>query len=91
MHWDHDTAVAAGLPGVVCHGMLTSAWATQLATTLRPGPVPLRSARFRFPGPVLPAETVHVAADSRDRDRINVTVTALGADEPAVNAALELA
>ena len=49
IHWDHDAAVAAGLPGVVCHGLLQVAWMLQPFTAA--GPV--NGGRFRFRRPLL--------------------------------------
>jgi acyl dehydratase len=60
IHWDHDAAVAAGLPGVIAHGLLQAAWALVAASRLRPGDSPFRSARFRFRNPLLPATPVSV-------------------------------
>jgi acyl dehydratase len=63
IHWDHEAAVAAGLPGVVAHGLLQAAWAFAAAARSRPGDSPLRSARVRFRKPLLPAVPVAVAVD----------------------------
>ena len=67
LHWDHDTAVAAGLPGVVVHGLLQSAWILQAT-----GPV--SAARFRFRAPLLPGVGVGVIVDG-DADRPQARVT----------------
>lgn len=67
IHWDHDTAVAAGLPGVVVHGLLQSAWILQAT-----GPV--TTARFRFRAPLLPAVAVGVVVDAAaDRHQARLT------------------
>jgi acyl dehydratase len=65
LHWDHATAVAAGLPGVVVHGLLQSAWILQAT-----GPV--SSARLRFRAPLLPGVGVGVIVDA-DRSQARVT------------------
>jgi acyl dehydratase len=57
IHWDHAAAVAAGLPGVVVHGLLQSAWLTQGVE--RTGAIPA-SARFRYRAPLRPAVPVTV-------------------------------
>jgi acyl dehydratase len=49
IHWDHAAAVAAGLPGVVVHGLLQSAWAVEGAIQLGLDPV---AARFRYKRPL---------------------------------------
>jgi acyl dehydratase len=56
IHWDHDSAVAAGLPGIVCHGLLLAAWC--LGAVEAPS-----AARVRFRSPVLAGEacTLEVA------------------------------
>lgn len=66
IHWDHDAAVAAGLPGVVAHGLLQAAWAFTAVSRLRSGNVPLRTARVRFRNPLLPAVPATVAVDEAD-------------------------
>jgi acyl dehydratase len=65
LHWDHDTAVAAGLPGVVVHGLLQTAWILQAT-----GPV--AAAKFRYRAPLLPATVVGVAVDG-ERSQARVT------------------
>lgn len=60
IHWDHDSAVGAGLPGVVVHGLACAAWISQGVTRLVGGDAPLRRARFRFRQPLRPAVTAAV-------------------------------
>ncbi|MFQ5967867.1 MAG: MaoC/PaaZ C-terminal domain-containing protein [Acidimicrobiia bacterium] len=55
IHWDHQSAVRAGLPGVICHGLLMAAWVIQGATRTVTGSVPLAACRIRFRAPLLPA------------------------------------
>ncbi len=67
LHWDHDTAVAAGLPGVVVHGLLQTAWILQAAGVVS-------SARFRYRSPLLPGDSVGVVVeDDETRRRARVT------------------
>ncbi|MDP9144733.1 MAG: MaoC family dehydratase N-terminal domain-containing protein [Actinomycetota bacterium] len=63
IHWDHEAAVSAGLPGVVAHGLLQAAWALAAGSKLRSGNAPLRAARVRFRNPLLPAVPVVVSVD----------------------------
>ena len=49
IHWDHAAAVAAGLPGVVVHGLLQSAWVVEAAVQLGLDPA---TARFRYKRPL---------------------------------------
>jgi acyl dehydratase len=57
IHWDHDAAVGAGLPGVVVHGLLQSAWLCQAVE--RHG-AQLGQARFRYRSPLRPGVGVRV-------------------------------
>jgi acyl dehydratase len=57
IHWDHVAAVGAGLPGVVVHGLMQSAWMCQAAE--RHG-APVGSARFRYRAPLRPGARTHV-------------------------------
>jgi acyl dehydratase len=88
IHWDHGAAVAAGLPGVVTHGLLQAAWALGAASKLRPGERPLRSARIRFRNPLLPATPVSVRVEETGDEAVVAVV-----DEEAeyVSARIELA
>ena len=74
VHWDHDSAVAAGLPGVVCHGLLQAAWAFRAATTLAPGDRPLSAARVRFRNPLLPGIPVSIGLE-RLGSTVNVALS----------------
>ncbi len=77
IHWDHDAAVAAGLPGVVCHGLLQVAWMLQPFTVA--GRV--AGARFRFRRPLLAGAQAYLTgtADGKvqlfDDDGVLVTGT----------------
>ena len=87
IHWDHDAAVAAGLPGVVVHGLLQAAWALGAATRLRPGERPLRSARVRFRNPLPPAVPVKVGVEESGESAI---VAVEGGGVEYVHARIEL-
>lgn len=87
IHWDHDAAVSAGLPGVVAHGLLQAAWALVAASGLRLGDAPLRSARVRFRNTLLPATPVSVSIEETD----DTAVVAVVDDEVEyVSARIEL-
>jgi acyl dehydratase len=66
LHWDHDTAVAAGLPGVVVHGLLQTSWIMQAIGDVA-------AARFRYRAPLLPGVSVGVVVDDDERPRARVT------------------
>ncbi len=61
IHWDHGAATAAGLPGVVCHGLLLAAWMLQSASRLRSGELPLAEAKVRFKSPVVAAAACEIS------------------------------
>jgi hydroxyacyl-ACP dehydratase HTD2-like protein with hotdog domain len=66
IHWDHDAAVAAGLSGVVVHGLLQAAWVLVEASRHRGGNAPLASARVRFRNSMPAAVPVSVSFDESD-------------------------
>ena len=70
VHWDHKSAVEAGLPGVVTHGLLQASWAFMAAADLVEGDRPLAAARVRFRAPLLPATPVSVELE---RDGVDVS------------------
>jgi acyl dehydratase len=87
IHWDHEAAVTAGLPGVVAHGLLQAAWAFAAASRLRPGDAPFRSARVRFRNPLPPATPVSVRVEEEGD---NAVVAVADADVEYVSARIEL-
>jgi acyl dehydratase len=54
IHWDHASAVAAGLPGVIVHGLLMAAWMGRAAARYAQSPAPLASMALRFRRPLRP-------------------------------------
>jgi acyl dehydratase len=87
IHWDHGAAVAAGLPGVIAHGLLQASWVFVAASSLRPGTNPLRSARVRFRNPLLPATPVSVEVEE---DGDTAVVAVADPDTEYVSARIEL-
>jgi acyl dehydratase len=87
IHWDHGAAVAAGLPGVVAHGLLQAAWTLSAASRLRPGDAPLRSAKVRFRNPLPPATPVTVGVEESGGSAI---VAVAGDGVEYVNTRVEL-
>jgi acyl dehydratase len=63
IHWDHAAAVGAGLPGVVVHGLMQSAWLCQAVE--RHG-AELGKARFRYRSPLRPGVTVRAEGSRTD-------------------------
>ena len=63
VHWDHGAAVSAGLPGVVVHGLLQSAWICQAAGRPVAGSHPIANAKFRYRAPLRPAVAAEVTGE----------------------------
>lgn len=76
IHWDHAAAVAAGLPGVVVHGLLQSAWILQAASRHSPSPRPVTDARFRYRAPLLPATITRVTGVHLGDGRLDLRLEA---------------
>jgi len=68
-HWDHESAVGAGMPGVVVHGLLMYAWAMQ-AVTMHGS---VTSAKVRFRNALFPAEQGTVTTDVKG-DQLKVVL-----------------
>jgi len=62
LHWDHESAVAAGLPGVVVHGLLMVSWLAQHASAFAEGPAPTAAIKVRFKSALRPASSAHLEA-----------------------------
>ena len=87
IHWDHDAAVAAGVSGVVVHGLLQAAWAFSAASRLRSSDCPLRSAKVRFRNPLPPAIPVSISVEPSGGGA-TVTITDVGTE--FISARIEL-
>ena len=66
IHWDHEAAVSAGLPGVIVHGLLMAAWMARSATRYSASPRPLASMTLRFRRPLRPGEPATVVGSVSD-------------------------
>ncbi len=87
IHWDHQSAVEAGLSGVVVHGLACAAWMCQGVTRLIPGEAPLRWARFRFRRPLRPGASAQVRGKRTERDRFSTRLESGG--EVLITASME--
>lgn len=76
IHWDHDAAVAAGLSGVVVHGLLQSAWLTIATAGLASGSHPFVGGKFRYRAPLRPAVEALISTDDRGGGRIDAALQA---------------
>lgn len=63
IHWDHSSAVAAGLPTIVVHGLLQAAWLLSAGSALSDQPAPFTEARFRFRSPMTAGSEGSVSGD----------------------------
>lgn len=79
LHWDHEAAVAAGLPGVVVHGLLMAAWLSQAAARHATGAHPLAEMRLRFRKPLRPALQARVEGSVADDGSLKLAVSTEGA------------
>jgi len=55
IHWDHDSARAAGLSGTIVHGLLMAAWMANAVCRFTTSSDPIRSLEVRFRNPLRPA------------------------------------
>lgn len=62
LHWDHESARAAGLEGVVVHGLLMLSWLAQQAGAFSTGPAPVATVKVRFRSALRPAEAARIEA-----------------------------
>lgn len=63
IHFDHETAVRAGFPGVLVHGLLMGAWLVQFAAAHVPSPDGVESAKLRFRNALRPAVAARVEGE----------------------------
>jgi acyl dehydratase len=80
IHFDHDAAVAAGLSGIVVHGLLMGAWLLDAAASWAAGDRPLERAKIRFRAPLFAAEPATFAGAVRESGA-GVDLRLAGADE----------
>ena len=73
IHLDDAFALAAGLPGVIVHGMLQMGIAATVASEAAGGPEHLRRLFVRFAGMVEPGDTVTFKAEPAGDGRLGVT------------------
>jgi acyl dehydratase len=81
LHWDHESARAAGLGGVVVHGLLMLSWLAQQASACGTGPAPVAKIKARFRSALRPAEA----------SRVEATVKAIATDGREADIGLRLA
>ena len=65
LHWDHGTAVDAGLPGTVVHGLLMYAWMMQEVAVACDG-ASIAAAKVRFRSALHPGQQATIAVEPRE-------------------------
>jgi len=88
IHWDHQAAVAAGLPGIIAHGLLMAAWVAQAAGRVVAGPLPLRDLRLRFRKPLRPGAQAEIDSDVKAADALTCVIRSRGSDLVTADATL---
>lgn len=88
IHWDHQAAVKAGLPGIIAHGLLMAAWVVQAAGRVSDDPVPLRHLRLRFREPLRPAAQAVVEVETKRPDVLTCVIRSNGVDLVTADATL---
>jgi acyl dehydratase len=96
LHWDHDAARAAGLDGVVVHGLLMHAWLAQYAASLTPNEAPVATIKTRFRNALRPAVAAtlsgavrEIAADGRSAE-IALALSSAGSDIVTATATIRI-
>ena len=95
IHWSDRIAAAAGLPGVIAHGMLTMALVGRLLTEWIGDPGGIVEYGVRFARPVVVPDddagvvltVTGVVTEIRDDGRVGVELTALVGDEKVLTQA----
>lgn len=72
-HWDHDFAVASGLPGTVVHGLLMYAWLMQAAQQTAGGR-DVSTAKVRFRSALHPAQQAAITSEAKG-DAVALTLS----------------
>ncbi|HEY5652216.1 MAG TPA: MaoC family dehydratase [Acidimicrobiia bacterium] len=88
IHWDHQAAREAGLPGTIVHGLLMTAWMARAAARFSPGLHPLVEMRARFRSPLRPGRGAAVGGSvlSVDDDAAEIDLVLASGDDRIVTA-----
>lgn len=74
IHYDKDFAIAQGLPGVIIHGALKSAWIAQVATDWMGAEGKLQRFSVRYRDMDVPGDTLTITATVVEKDDAAGTV-----------------
>ena len=88
IHWDHEAAVAAGLPGIIVHGLLMAAWVVQATGRVTDGPMPLGHLRLRFRKALRPAAQAEVEVEVKGANDLTCIIRSNEVDLVTADATL---
>ena len=74
IHYDKDFAVAQGLPGVIIHGALKSAWIAQVVTDWMGSDGSLQSFSVRYRAMDVPGDNLTCTATVVEKDEAHRTI-----------------
>ncbi|MDH3730376.1 MAG: MaoC/PaaZ C-terminal domain-containing protein [Acidimicrobiia bacterium] len=90
IHWDHESAAAVGLGGVVAHGLLAAAWLAQAAARYSPRTDPLASIDIRFRHPLRPGAAATVTGTARELSPLRFDLSLMVGGDALVTATAEV-
>ena len=86
IHWDHASAVAAGLGGVIAHGLLTASWVSQAAARFSSSARPVVGLDVRFKSPLRPAVPAIVTGSVKSVAPLTLDLEVSSGDDTMVTA-----
>ena len=81
IHWNDEVARAAGLPGVIAHGMYSMAVAARMVAGWAGDPAAIRRLKVRFSAMIQPGQTLTVRGEVAEVDGSRVSVRFWADDE----------
>ena len=81
IHWNDEVARAAGLPGVIAHGMYSMAVAARMVAGWAGDPAAIRRLRVRFSAMIQPGQTLTARGEVGEVDGGRVSVRFWAEDE----------
>jgi acyl dehydratase len=81
IHWNDEYAKAAGLPGVITHGMFSMGVAARAITAFAGDPGAIKRLRVRFSAMIQPGQTLTTKGDVAAVDGDRVTIRFWAEDE----------
>lgn len=90
IHWDHASAVSAGLGGVIAHGLLAASWLAQAGARYASRPDPVATLDVRFRQPLRPAVPAVVGGSVADVAPLTLELALTVGDSVLVEATAEV-